>query len=167
MDVRVRWLRLRSSTPTTLLELPVCLCVIAAMVGVAVHGMNRIEHQRQVIQAMFLAPAPELAMMEYRAEHGAWPASNESAAYSPPLLGKWSPRIDEAIREGAVDYRFSDRTTHVAGKVLTIRAWQAGASDLPVAWTCGRARAWPLMAASDDRTTIQDDELPSPCRERP
>jgi type IV pilus assembly protein PilA len=160
MDVRLRWSQLTNPTPTAMLELLVCLCVMGAMIGVAARGMQRVQQRLYVMEAVSLMTGPKIAMMEYRAVTGIWPTQAEDA--------KGSLRSAETtLRAGAVDYTFSDRVKEIAGKVLTIRAWQGpGAVDLPIAWLCGRARAAPMAAASDDRTSLGDDELPSPCRVR-
>jgi hypothetical protein len=98
--------------------------------------------------------------MEFHAVTGAWPSS--------ALVLPKSPAGSEEIREGgAVDFTLSARAGNAAGKIVTFRAWQnSGAADLPVAWLCGHARATPLIASGIDKTTLTDEELPSPCRER-
>jgi hypothetical protein len=168
MDVRVRWLRLQKPASTTMFELLVCLGVMGAMISVAAHSMHRVQQHLRVLEAVFLMSGPKTAMMEYRAVTGIWPSSNEHAPFSSPRTGRESVLPTETLREGgAVDYILSARAGDLAGKVVTIRAWQgAGAGDAPVAWLCGRARAAPLIAAGNDRTTLRDDELPSPCRSR-
>jgi type IV pilus assembly protein PilA len=168
MDVRVRWVRLLKPTSTTMLELLVCLAVMGAMISVAAHSMHRVQQHLRVLEVVFLMSGPKIAMMEYRAITGIWPSSNERASFSSPYAGQESVPPTETLREGGtVDYILSAHANDLAGKVLTIRAWQgAGGGDVPVAWLCGRARAAPLIAADDDRTTLGDDELPSPCRAR-
>lgn len=166
MDVRVRWLRLQKPASTTLLELLVCLGVMGAMISVAAHSMHRVQQHLRVLEAVFLMSGPKIAMMEYRSVTGIWPSSNERAPFSSPRTGQDGVLPTEILREGgAVDYTLSARADDLAGKVLTIRAWQ-GAGDAPVAWLCGRARAARSIAAGDDHTTLGDDELPSPCRAR-
>jgi type IV pilus assembly protein PilA len=168
MDVRVRWLRLQKPASTTMLELLVCLGVMGAMISVAAHSMHRVQTHLRVLEAVFLMAGPKTAMMEYRAVTGIWPSPNERAPFSSAHAEQESLLPTETLREGgAVDYTLSARANDLAGKVLTIRAWQGTvAGDVPVAWLCGRARAAPLIAAGEDRTTLGDDELPSPCRAR-
>ena len=152
--------------PTTMLELLICLGVMGTMIGVAARGMHRVQQRLYVLEAVSLMSDPKIAMMEYRAVTGIWPSSNEPARYSSPHAEKGRRTATEAIRnDGAVDYRLFTGANDTVGKVLTIRAWQGpGAGDLPIAWLCGHARATPMAAASEDRTTLGDDELPSPCR---
>jgi type IV pilus assembly protein PilA len=168
MDVRVRWLRLENAADTTMLELLVCLGVMGAMIWVAAHGMHRVSQHLYVLEAVFLMSGPRVAMMEYRAVTGSWPSSNERAAFSTPSAEKANPRTTGVMRDGgALDYTMPDRANDLAGKVLSIRAWQSpGVGETPVAWLCGHARAMPMSAASVDRTTLSDAELPSPCRTR-
>jgi hypothetical protein len=168
MEVRMHWSRLDGSESPALLEFLICLFVMGTMVWVSARSMHRIQQHLYVLEAISRASASEIAMMEYRATEGVWPDSNDSvsvdAAQAHP--GGW---IDaEAIRPGgAVDFRFSSRAKQIAGKTVTFRAWQAsGATGLPVVWLCGRARTGSLTAASEDRTTLDDRELPSPCRAR-
>jgi type IV pilus assembly protein PilA len=169
MDVRVRWLQIERPTPTTMLELVVCLSVMGVMILVAVRSWHHAWQHLDVMEAVSVMSGPKTAMMEYRAVTGIWPTSNERAAYSLPEIALGSRLSAEVIRDGgAVDFTLSDRVNVNKGKVVTFRAWQGpGAGDVPVAWLCGHARAARLAAASDDRTTLRNDELPSPCRVRP
>ena len=164
----MNWSRLDEPESPALLEFLICLFVMGIMTWVAARGMHRTQQHLYVLEAVSLASASKIAMMEYRATNGVWPDSNDSlaldAARTPP-----GGRIDaETIQAGgAFDFQFSSRTNEIAGKTVTFRAWQAsGASDLPVVWSCGHARARPLTAVSEDRTTLDDRELPSPCRAR-
>jgi Pilin (bacterial filament) len=168
MDVRMHWSRLHEPESPALLEFLICLFVIGSMTWVAARGMHRIQQHLYVLDALSLASASEVAMMEYRATHGVWPDSNDSLSVDAAQAHSGG-RVDaETIQAGgAFDFRFSGRTNEVAGKTVTFRAWQAsGASDLPVVWSCGHARARPLTAVSEDRTTLDDRELPAPCRAR-
>jgi hypothetical protein len=164
MNVRERWLRLGRQTPTTLLELAVCLCIVVAMTTVAAHGMGRAQQHLRVLEAVFLVSASKITMMETHAVTGEWHPSNEA----PQPIKQGSRLGVTAMREGgAIDYEFPDQAGDISGRVLTFRAWQApGAGESPVAWLCGHASAMPMIAASDDRTTLRDVELPSPCRAR-
>lgn len=163
MNVRERWLRLGNQVPTTLLELPVCLCIFVAMTAVAANSMERAEQHLRALEAVFLMSPSKIAMMESHAVTGEWHPSNEPAQQiKRGRLGAI------AMREGgAIDYEFPDRAGGIAGRVLTFRAWQGpGAGETPVAWLCGHASAMYMTAASGDRTTVSDVELPSPCRAR-
>jgi type IV pilus assembly protein PilA len=130
--------------------------------------MNRVSQHLYVLEAVFLMSGPRVSMMEYRAVTGTWPSSNERAAFSAPSAEKANPQTTGVIRDGgAVDYTMRDRANDLAGRVLSIRAWQSpGVGETPVAWLCGHARAMAMSAASVDRTTLSDAELPSPCRTR-
>jgi hypothetical protein len=117
------------------------------------------------MEALFLTEGPKNSMMEYHAVTGVWPASNAEAAYD-PRLAKGARVGAIAIRPGgAVDVTFSTRIPEFAGKVLTIRAGQASAAgNLSTVWSCGHAEAKPFVASGEDKTTISDADLPSPCR---
>jgi hypothetical protein len=160
MDVRVRWLLLEKPASSFIHELLVCVLVIGAMTLVAARAGTRILQHLHVLDAVYLSSAPVIDLMEFRAVTGAWPY--------PALVLPGSPAGNETIREGgAIDFTLSARAGNAAGKTVTFRAWQnSGAADLPVAWLCGHARATPLTASGIDKTTLTDDELPSPCRER-
>jgi len=168
MDVRLHWSRLDGPESPALLEFLICLLVMGIMTWVAARGMHRIQQHLHVLDAVTRASASEVAMMEYRATHGLWPDSNDSVSVDAAQAHPGGRIEVQTIRAGgAVDFRFSGRVNEIAGKTVTFRAWQAsGASDLPVVWSCGRGRARPLTAVSEDRTTLDDRELPSPCRAR-
>jgi hypothetical protein len=164
MDARVRWLQVRSPTSTTMLELPICLIVIGAMVLVAIHNFARAQQHLRVLEAVSLSAGPTVMMTEFHAVTGTWPASNEQSGYLSGSMG----RLQSAqIREGgAVDLTFSTYAGEVAGKVLTFRAWEGPDSGLPVAWSCGHSGVPPLSTTTVDRTTLSDDELSLTCRSR-
>jgi type IV pilus assembly protein PilA len=168
MDVRVRWLLLERPTPWFMLELLVCLLVMGAMTWAAAREFPRILQHLRVMETVSLVSEATTNMMEYRAVTGIWPASSERAPISSAYT-LVSGLIGSAVirEEGAVDYTLSTRAGNAAGNIVTFRAWQnSGAADLPLAWLCGHARATPLVASGADKTTLTDDELPSPCRAR-
>lgn len=167
MDVRTRWLQVEWPVPTAMIELLVCLIIAGAMVGVAARGAHRIAGRLGVLEAVGFMSVAKVSMMEFRAVTGEWPASSERAQSPGQHIVQGSRLAAEAIRGGgAVDYVFSAKEIDLAGKMLTFRAWQnAGSTDAPVAWLCGHASAMSMIAASEDRTTLSDDELPSPCRQ--
>jgi hypothetical protein len=169
MNVRERWLRLGNQAPTNLLELAVCLCIFVAMTGVAAHTVGRVEQHVRVLEAVSLASGSRIAMMETHAVTGEWRASSLDllSGKGGNFIGRMRLEL-KAMREGgAIDYQFSDRAGDLSGRVLTFRAWQApGTGESPVAWLCGHASAVAMTAASDDRTTLSEVELPSPCRAR-
>jgi type II secretory pathway pseudopilin PulG len=167
VDTSIHRLQGASLAPTAMLELAVCLAVMGIMIAVGVRSLVRAEQHLRILEAVFFMAAPKYAMMEYRAVHGVWPASNDAAAYD-LRLANYARLSSVTIRPGgAADFVFSNRIPALANKRLTIRAGQASAaSNLPSVWLCGHADAMPPVTASDDRTTIKDDELPSPCRAR-
>jgi hypothetical protein len=164
MNVRERWLRLGRQAPTTLLELAVCLCIFVAMTGVAAHTVGRVEQHLRGLEAIAMMSAAKIAMTETHAVTGEWQTPNEPAQ----KIERGSRLGVTGMREGgAIDYEFPDQAGDLSGRVLTLRAWQGpGAGETPVAWLCGHASAMAMTAASEDRTTLSDVELPSPCRAR-
>jgi hypothetical protein len=162
-------MQLEWPTLTPIVELPICLAVMAAMTSVGADSFVRARQHVHVLEALAFMTGPKIAIAEYHAVAGVWPDSNGQAGYfdrSPENKG-WLESV--TIRPGgAVDFRFSDRVSDLAGKVLTISAWQGSTNaESPIAWACGRAHAASLSAASADHTTLGDDELPSPCVARP
>jgi type IV pilus assembly protein PilA len=168
MDVRVRWLLLEKPTPSFMLELLVCSLVIGAMTLAAARTVPRTLQHLHIMETISLVSEATTNMMEYRAVTGVWPESNERLPLSSAYTLASGQVGAAAIREqGAVDYTLSARAGSAAGNIVTFRAWQdSSGSDLPVAWLCGHARATPLIASSTDKTTLTDDQLPSPCRAR-
>jgi type IV pilus assembly protein PilA len=164
MDARVRWLQIGWPTTTTMLELPICLGIIGAMVLVGIHSFMRAQQHLQVMEAVSMAAGPTATMMEYHAVTGIWPASNAQAGYLDASMGRLQSVL---IREGgAVDLTFSRLAGDVAGKVVTVRAWEGTDAGLPVAWSCGHAKIPLLATTTADRTTLSEDELLSNCRGR-
>lgn len=150
-----------------MLEIPVYLLVLGAMGLVGVFGYVRAQRHLNAMEAVLLMAGPRTTMMEYRAVTGVWPASNSQTGFSDAtfrtgdreLYRVNSVRIREA---GAVDFGFSRGA--LKGKVLTIRAWGQASPGLPVQWLCGHATSLPGATAAADRTTLSNEDLPSPCR---
>jgi type IV pilus assembly protein PilA len=162
MDARVRWLQIGWPTTTTMLELPICLGIIGAMVLVSIHSFMRMQQHLHVMEAVSMAAGPTVTMMEYHAVTGIWPASNAQAGYLDASMLQ-----SVLIRAGgALDLTFSSLAGDVAGKVVTFRAWEGTDAGLPVAWSCGHAKMPPLATPTADRTTLSEDELSSNCRGR-
>jgi type II secretory pathway pseudopilin PulG len=167
MDAHVRWLQIEWPTATTMLELPICLAIMGAMALVAARSFVHVQQGLNELETVSLQSGAMVASMEYHAVTGAWPESNQQAGYSFGSLVTTGRVQSIRIREGgAVDFMFSARTGDLAGNIISVRAWSGPSAGLPAAWRCGHAGVPPLVAAALDRTTLSDDELPSPCRGR-
>lgn len=164
MVARTRWLRLARVTPTLLLEVFVYLVVMAVCITVAMHAYFDARIHLAAAQAAQLARTAEVAMIEFRAVSGDWPASNSAAAFDEPQLRQDRHGSADIRAGGAVDIRFPRDGTVLADQVLSLRAWQGPDSASPVAWLCGHAVARALVPASADRTTMRDRDLPAGCR---
>ena len=168
MDVRVRWLQFGRPPSTTMLELLISAAVVGAMICVAAHSWQHARPRLDLLDAASVMTGPRVAIMEFHAVTGTWPASNRRAGYFAGEFMQGGRLKGAEIRDGgAVDITLSDRVAAHAGKVVTFRGWQGSdAGDAPVAWLCGHAGAALLHPASADRTTLTEDELPSSCRAR-
>jgi hypothetical protein len=166
LDARIRWLKLEWPALTTMLEIPIFLIVLGVMIEAGSQGLVHVRKSLGALEGESVATGARIAMMEYRAVAGEWPRSNREAGFADTYVP--SSRLSAmAIRsDGAVDVTFSGADAGLAGKVLSMHAWQVEGSELPVVWLCGHARRAPLVVTSADRTTLTDDELPSTCRAR-
>ena len=125
MDVRVRWLLIDKPASTVMIELLVCLTIIGAMTFGAARSWHRAWPRFDVMEAVDVMTAPKIAMMEYHAVTGTWPASNQLAGYSSPEATQGGRISSVVIRDGgAVDFTLSGRAAVNFGKVITIRAWE-------------------------------------------
>jgi type II secretory pathway pseudopilin PulG len=168
MDSRMRWMQVAWPTSTTMLELPISLAIMGIMALVATYGFQRALERLNVLEAVSIAPGPEITMTEYHAVNGSWPVSNQQAGYSAESLTKEGRLRSVEIREGgAVDVKFSKRVGILDNQTLSVRAWQGPTPDLPIVWRCGHSDVTPLAPTSEDKTTLGDEELPSPCRRHP
>ena len=165
MDARMRWTQVAWPTSTTMLELPICVAIMGGMALVAAHGFELIQERLHVLEALSVVRSPEILMTEYRAVNGSWPVTNQQAGYSSESVTKKTRLRSVEIREGgAGDIKFSNRVGFLANQTLSIRAWQGLSADLPTAWRCGHSGVPPLAPVAADKTTLGDNELPSPCR---
>jgi len=150
-----------------MLEIPIYLLVVGAMGLVAVYSYVYAQRHLHVLEALSVMTGPRVTMMEYRAVTGTWPTSNHQAGFSDAMFKENDRdlyRVNSVqIREGgAIDVKFSRGA--LKEKVVSIRASEQPSPGLPVEWTCAHARTLPGTMAATDRTTIFDNDLPSPCR---
>ena len=150
-----------------MLEIPIYLLVLGAMVLVSICSYVYAQRHLRVMEALSVMAGPKVTMMEFKAVTGIWPTSNHQAGFSDAMF-KASDRdhyrvSSVQIREGgAVDFGFA--TGALKQRVLSIRAFERRSPGLPIEWTCGHALPLPDTTAAADHTTLSDADLPSPCR---
>lgn len=165
MDVRARRLEVERRSADTMIELPICLFLIAMLTVVALQGFAQARIRLRSLDAILLSQGPVLAASVYRANTGRWPASNEEAGY--PAQPVELPTRLESVRiraGGAADFVFSGKERALAGRTLSFRAWQASDPATPIVWRCGRSRAPAPLVGAQDQTTVAARDLLSACR---
>ncbi len=148
---------------------------VAALMIVTAFAANSIQSavlRTQTIEAFSLTSAVKAEMIVHHAVHGEWPTDADDLASSPlqdPFeLGKYVDRI-ELGDAGVLTVVFDadDTASGLRSGQLSYRpASLADNPGTPVLWVCGRHR--PLdgfVASGTDRTTIDNMNLPSVCRE--
>jgi Tfp pilus assembly protein PilE len=150
-----------------MLEIPIYLLVVGAMGLVAVHSYVYAQRHLHVMEALSVMTGPRVTMMEYRAVTGTWPTSNGQAGFSDAMFKEndhdlYRVNAVQIRQGGAIDVKFSRGA--LKEKVVSIRASVQPSPGLPIEWSCGHARTLPLTTGAADRTTMMDDDLPSPCR---
>jgi hypothetical protein len=144
------------------LEVVISMAIVTSILAFSIRSFDAYRPHVHQLGVLSKSTSAKIHMMEYRAVYGEWPPAAEVGGLEGHL------EFTSQIRTGAVDFTFGTGQPKLVGQVLTVRAWQAfDRPELPVAWTCGHARATPLIAAGADLTTLQNADLVLPCRHHP
>ncbi|MGN6938820.1 pilin [Neisseria sp. P0012.S006] len=132
----------------TLIELMIVIAIIGILAVIALPAYQDYTARAQVSEAISLMEGQKSAVVEYYADKGAWPASNEAAgiAAAADIKGKYVAQV-EVGGDGVITatMKTTDVNNEIKGKTvsLTPHATTAGATPGAAAtangsftWTC-------------------------------
>jgi type IV pilus assembly protein PilA len=147
----------------TLIELMIVVAIIGILAAIAIPAYQDYTIRSQVTEGATLADGVKVAVQDYYAQHGTWPATlqgTDAAAglnYTGAVSGQYVSNLTIA-NTGAITALYGNRANaKIAGSALTIYAALDGAGD--VVWICG-AQVLPANATSVGGTAALTTVLP-------
>ena len=151
----------------TLIELMIVIAIIGILAVIALPAYQDYTARAQVSEAISLMEGQKSAVVEYYADKGAWPASNEAAgiAAAADIKGKYVAQV-EVGGDGVITatMKTTDVNNEIKGKTvsLTPHATTAGATP-GAATTANGSFTWTCTSDSANGG-IDSKFLPSSCR---
>ena len=128
----------------TLIELMIVVAIIGILAAIALPAYQDYTKRSHVSEGMALAAAAKVAVTEYYASEGAFPADNATAGLDAAIVGNAVTSVVNA--GGTITVTFNAKVT--AGATLILVPTAAGGS---ITWTCNTG-------------TVDDKYLPANCR---
>ena len=139
--------------------------IMAMLLGLANESVVPATGKVQLTEALSLAKALQMDLMNYRAETGRWPERQELNPGN-----KYLPRAEivQSITtdQGSIVFAFAETAGALSGKKLMFRAGERrGVIGTPVLWLCGYARApEQFNVRNENLTDVPRELLPEACR---
>ena len=150
----------------TLIELMIVIAIIGILAVIALPAYQDYTARAQVSEAISLMEGQKSAVVEYYADKGAWPASNEAAgiAAAADIKGKYVAQV-EVGGDGVITatMKTTDVNNEIKGKTVSLTPHVTTAGTGGAAATANGSFTWTCTSDSENGG-IESKFLPSSCR---
>jgi type IV pilus assembly protein PilA len=146
----------------TLIELMIVVAIIAILAAIAIPAYQDYLIRSQVSEGYALADGSKAAIVEYFANYGRFPSTQQSAGLpdSNVITGRYVSSVDATERPGMILVHFGNTNGQHASALLVVNNPQLGLSAITsggsISWTCDNGNI----------NGINPKYLPTGCRER-
>jgi type IV pilus assembly protein PilA len=156
----------------TLIELMIVVAIIGILAAIAIPAYQDYTIRAQVTEGATLADGVKVAMSDYYAQHGTWPATltgTDAAAgmnFTGAVTGQYVSAVATGANDGTIRATYGLRANNkIAAQVLVIYA--ATSANQDIVWICG-AQALPggavTVGGTAALTTVTPKYLPRNCQ---
>ncbi len=151
----------------TLIELMIVIAIIGILAVIALPAYQDYTARAQVSEAITLMEGQKSAVVEYYADKGKWPTSNEEAgiAAEGSIKGKYVAQVKVEDTNGVITATMKDTDVNneIKGKTVSLTPHVTTAGTGGAAATANGSFTWTCTSDSENGG-IESKFLPSSCR---
>lgn len=137
----------------TLIELMIVVAIIGILAAIALPAYQDYTKRSHVSEGLSLAGAAKLAVTEYYADKGDWPADNEAAGLAKVATDINGNAVDSvAVANGVITITYNEKVTDGATIVMTPAINSDVAKAGSITWDC------------NTNSTVDKKYRPATCR---
>jgi type IV pilus assembly protein PilA len=149
----------------TLIELMIVVAIIGILAAIALPAYQDYTIRSQVSEGPTLSEGLKVAIADYYANNGTWPAVMSDIGFTSTVSGSYVTDISQAAGVITITYGGNKANAKLASATLAIAA--AANDNGDIAWVCGGSTTptgFTVAGAAGYGAAMQPKWLPSACR---